>query len=117
MIMGSFAALLQGGNDEHGSRKKTAACLLKEFPLVAEALTGTPSENGNPEVPRCAISFYLDGGQAKFVIRVKGNETALFGVCGDLLNPWGSINSALLVGDVSRKRHSEQDASLSKVPY
>ncbi len=115
--MAGFRDIVSGSTDEYQGRVKAALPLADEFPLVAESLAGTPANGTLPEIGPCSLGFYLDGDKAKFVVRVKGEDTVLFGVVADILNPWGSINSALLVGDVSRKRHSEHNGKLSKLPY
>lgn len=106
--MASFRDLVTGGKNEHASREKGSKSLKKETPLVAEIFTGTPAEGANSEVSPGTISFYMDGAQLKFSIYVKSPEVKYFGVVADILKPFESVNSALLMGDVSRKRHSEQ---------
>jgi len=106
--MASFRDIVAGGKNEYGQREKGTKTLKKETPFVAEILAGSPAEGGNPEVSPGTIAFFMDGTQMKFSIFVKTPETKFFGVVQDPLNPWGSVNAALLLGDVSRKRHTEQ---------
>lgn len=115
--MSSFRDLVQGGKNEYGQRIKACKPIAESFPFVAEILSGSPSDGENKEVSPGSISFFLDGSQLKFAIYVKSPEQKFFGIIQDIVNPWGSINSALSVGDVSRKRHSEHNGSLDKVPY
>jgi len=105
--MGSFRDIVAGGKNEYGQREKGTKALKKETPLVSEVLTGSPAEGTSPEVSAGTIAFFMDGAQMKFSVFVKTPETKFFGVVQDILNPWASVNAALLLGDVSRKRHSE----------
>jgi len=115
--MSTFRDLVTGGKNEFTSRSKAVESIKESCPLVAEILTGSPAEGGNPEVSPGSVSFYLDGSQVKFAIYVKSPESKFFGVVQDVLNLFASINSALLLGDVSRKRHSEQENGSKVAPY
>lgn len=115
--MATFRDLVSGGKNELSARQKAVKTISEECPLVAEILTGSPAEGVLPEVSPGSISFFLDGSQLKFAIYVKSPEQKFFGIIQDIANPWQSINSALLIGDVSRKRHSEQNGSSEKLPY
>lgn len=106
--MASFRDLVTGGNDDQAGREKGTKALAKECPFVAEALAGTPESGKGPAVSPGTVSFYMDGAKMKFSIYVKSPEKKYFGIVSDPLNPFGSVNSALLLGDVSLKRHSEQ---------
>lgn len=115
--MASFRDLVQGGKNEYGQRVKACRPIAEACPLVAEILSGSPADGENKEVSPGSISFFLDGSQLKFAIYVKAPEQKFFGIIQDITNPWQSINSALMIGDVSRKRHTEQNGRLSELPH
>jgi len=115
--MAGFRQLVTGGKDDPAARAKGVEKIGAESPIVAEILAGSPAGGGLAEVPPATISFFMDGEKLKFKIFVKGDLGTFFGVVEDVLNPWGSINSAILVGDVSQKRHTVQNGTDAKVPY
>lgn len=115
--MSVFRQLVTGGGDDYERRKKAVEALSGDFPIVAEVLAGSPGDGKTPPISEGSITFFLDADKAKFKIFVKSEGASYFGVVADMLNPWGSINSALLVNDVSRKRDSGQNDATKKVPY
>lgn len=115
--MESFFDLLQAENGSHEAKEKALATLAQEAPLVAQVLGGRAASANTPEISGGSVSFYMDGNRMKFTIFVKSPEQKFFGVVADPVNPWESVNTALLLGDVSRKRHSDPLDSNGKVPY
>lgn len=104
--MVSFRDMVKGNASAAADRLKGVEKLQDEFPLVSEALAGAVGQNGQKDEEGCTISFWMDGPRMKFKIYVKFTFTSFFGEVADILNPWGSVNSALLTGDVSQKRDS-----------
>jgi len=115
--MESFFDLVQGENGSTKAKQAALEPLAKETPLVAQVLQGREAAGTSPAISGGSVSFYMDGNRMKFTIFVKSPEQKFFGVVADVLNPWGSVNSALLVGDVSRKRHSDKLDSNGGVAY
>lgn len=115
--MASFRQLVTGGKDDSAARLKGVEKISEESPLVAEILAGSPQNGSQAEIPPSTVSFFMDGDKMKFKIFVKGDLGTFFGVVEDVLNPWGSINSAILVGDVSQKKNTVHNGSDAKVPY
>lgn len=93
--------------------RKLCKPLSKEFPFVAEILGGIEAKGDQIEVSNGTITFYVHDGKIRFSANVKSAEKTFIGDVADILNPWGSINTALQMGDVSSKRYTDPKASLS----
>ncbi|AXH79187.1 MAG: hypothetical protein [Circular genetic element sp.] len=113
--VGGLRSLFNGKGDEHGTRQKAVEALEAEYPLVAEALAGIEKSGDQAELPPGTITFWLDGPIMKFTYSVKALFVTHYGTVADVTNPWGSVNSALLTGEVSRKRHSEHQTTIEKL--
>ena len=112
--MAGLRDFLNGEKDHGKEARKCVKALEQELPLVAEILGGIEANGKAPEVSPSAITIYVSGGKIKFSTNVKSAEKTLHGEIADVLNPWGSINSALLVGDVSSKRYSVPPPSITE---
>lgn len=112
--MAGLRDLINGGKDHEAEAAKIAKPLAKEFPLVAEILGGLPEKGDQKAVSPGTITIFIHEGKARFSCNVKSAEKTFLGDLPDLLNPWGCINSALLLGDVSSKRYTDRKASLNK---
>lgn len=112
--MAGLRDLLNGGKDHAGEALKIAKPLSKDYPIVAEILGGIPEKGDQRAVSGGTITFFIHEGKARFSVNVKGEEKTFLGEVADILNPWGSINSAMLVGDVSSKRYTERKASVTE---
>lgn len=106
----SLWSLLNKGKDNGKNSRQLARPLIKDFPIVAEILGGLAAKGDQPEVAGGTITFFIHEGKIRFSANVKSAEQTLIGEVADILNPWGSINSACLVGDVSSKRYTERNA-------
>lgn len=111
--MAGLRDLLNGGKDHEAEAQKIAKPLAKEYPFVAEILGGIPEKGDQKAVSGGTITFFIHEGKARFSANVKGAEKTFLGEIADILNPWGSINSAMLVGDVSSKRYTDRKATLA----
>lgn len=111
--MAGLRNLLNGAKDDEKSAKKVVKPLEKEFPLVAEILGGSPATEKEAAISPGTITIFIHGGKARFSANVKSAEITLIGDVADIVNLWGSINSAILVGDVSSKRYTERNAILT----
>ncbi len=112
---GQLRSLVSGVEDSSQMRLFVVQALQEEFPLVAEALAGAPATATQPELPPGTITFWLDGSTMKFTYSVRVLSQTFFGVVKDVLNPWASVHYALLMGDVSRKRHTKQETTLAEL--
>jgi len=109
--MAGLRSLINGGKDHDSEAQKLVKCLAKDFPLVAEILGGLPEKGEEGKVSPSAVTIFIHEGKARFSCNVKSAEKTLIGEIGDLVNLWGSINSALLTGQVSSKRYTERHNS------
>jgi hypothetical protein len=112
--MAGMRSLLKNGKDYDEEARKIVKPLEKEFPLVAELLGGLPETKTDPAVSPGTVTIFIHEGKARFSINVKSASRTFIGDLADILNPWGAINTALLMGDVSSKRYTGQPASLAK---
>jgi len=100
--------LLQKEKDDGKIARKAVEKLKKDFPWVAEILGGSPANGDDVEVSPGTITIFFHDGKIRFSANVKSAQKTFIGDIGDVLNPWGSINSAFGVGDVSSKRYTER---------
>lgn len=104
--MAGFRSLVTTKEDGHEARAKGAETIKEMWPTLYEVLVGTEKTATDMEVPPATVAVFLEGTKAKFVINVKGGEHTFFGVVADLAKPFDSIECALMMGEVSRKRDS-----------
>lgn len=115
IIMAGLRDLLNKGRDNDAEAQKIVKPLAKEFPLVAELLGGMPEKGDQAAISPGTVTFFVHDGKMRFSANVKSAEKTFIGDVADILNPWGSINTALLTGDVSSKRYTERpNSSLTK---
>lgn len=113
--VGSIRSLINEKGDFNGGREKAVETIKEFAPLVAECLAGCPKDSQGEEMPPGSITFWLDGPVAKFTYSVKTISVTYYGTVADLAKPWESVNSALLMGEVSRKRHSVNENTLAEL--
>lgn len=106
--MAGFRDLVTQKGDGHEERAKGAKEIKKMWPTLYEVLVGSEKTATDLEVPPSTVAVFLEGTKAKFVINVKGGEATFFGVVADITKPFDSIECALMMGEVSRKRDSRQ---------
>lgn len=111
--MAGLRDLLNGGKDYASEALRIAKPLAKDYPIVAEILGGLPEKGDQASVSAGTITFFIHEGKMRFSANVKGAEKTFIGEVGDPLNPWGCVNSAMLVGDVSSKRYTDRKASMT----
>jgi len=108
----SIRNLLFKQKDNEAARQKTASKLSEDFPHVAAILGGLPAEGDEEAVPSGSITIFIhEDGKARFSIKVKAMQQSFSGDMDDILNPWGAINTALGMGEVSSKRYTGQGTS------
>ena len=112
---GGLRGLVLGVEDNSERRSRAVEPLEDQFPLVAQALAGLPKSDHDEEVPPGTITFWLDGSTMKFTYSVKSVGITYFGVVADVMSPWRSVNDAILLGALSRKRHSGQSNSVAEL--
>jgi len=108
--MAGLRDLLKGGKDHDAEAIEITKSLKKDFPFVAEVLGGCPATKTEEAVLSGTITIFIHEGKARFSVNVKSQGKTFIGDLADIANPWGSINSALAMGDVSSKRYSERTA-------
>jgi len=107
-ISGGLRGLVTGGKDVCKQNQKAVEVLREECPLVAEILAGIPADGEQPAFEGSPITFFINDGRLRFSANVKSSLIKFVGDVADPLLPWHSINTALLTGDVSSKRYTEQ---------
>jgi len=107
-ITGGLRGLVTGGRDACKANQKAVEALREECPLVAEILAGIPADGEQPAFEGSPITFFINDGRLRFSANVKSSLIKFVGDVADPLLPWHSINTALLTGDVSSKRYTEQ---------
>jgi len=60
------------------------------------------------------IVIFVRDGELRFSANVNSIMLKFYGSCQDVLNPWGSINLALAMGDVTTKEITERPNSIPK---
>jgi len=117
---GSMRDLLTRKKDPSIEAQKIVACLREDYPYVADLLGGMPEKGDQKAVSPGTITLFVHEGKARFSANVKSEELTFIGDVADIVNPLGSINTALAMGDVSSKRYTGQANSLGKAedaPY
>lgn len=112
--MDDLRKLLKGGKDYEEEARKITKPLEKEFPLVAQILGGMPATKTDDAVSPGTITIFIYEGKARFSANVKSQEKTFIGDLEDITNPWGSINTAFLLGGISAKRYADRVSSLPK---
>lgn len=112
--IGSLRYLCTGGQDEAEKAFKAADCFREEFPIVAELLGGIPATATEPAISAGAITFYIRGGRLQWSANCKSQEKTFYGEVADSLNPWASINTGVLLGEVSTKTYTPQKTGLTE---
>lgn len=101
-------SLFVGAKSTHTNDRKAVARLGGDYPLIAAILGGSEAQGDTPEVEPASITFFVREGKIRFSANVKSADTTIIGEVGDALNPWQSIESALMAGQVSSKRYSDR---------
>lgn len=104
-------SLFVGSRKTFELERRAVAALNEQYPAVAAILGGLEAEGPNPETEPGSITFFVREGKIRWSANVKSADTTLIGEVGDVLNPWGSINTALELGEVSSKRYTERKTS------
>jgi len=120
MVKGGLRGLLGKDKDYDGEAYKAVESIREECPLVAEILGGVKASQTEPAVAPGSITIYFREGRLCWSANVKSAKATFFGTVADITNPWGSINSALLLGECSQKEYSERlsnGMSLADVPH
>lgn len=110
-ISGGLRGLVTGGKDVIQINQKAVEVLRETCPLVAEILAGVPASGDQPAFEGSTITFFVNDGRLRFSANVKSSLIKFVGDVADPSLPWESINTALLTGEVSSKRYTEQETT------
>jgi len=100
--------LFSGKKDVVEAARKAVAKLEEDHPFVFELLGGCPAEGTQPAIEPGTITFFVKDGCLRFSANVNSMMLKFNGECQDVLNPFGSVNSALGMGDVTQKEIAER---------
>ena len=111
--MAGLRDLIKKETNRNAEARELAKPLEKDFPFVAELLGGIAAKGQSPEVPPSTITFFFHEGKIRFSTNVKGLGKTLIGDVADVTNPWGSINTALAMGECSQKDYTERNGKMT----
>lgn len=111
---GSMRDLLSKKKDPSVEAQKVVAPLREDYPYVAELLGGMAESGEQKAISPGTITLFVHEGKARFSANVKSEEVTFIGDLEDIVNPLGSINTALAMGDVSSKRYTGPASSSQK---
>lgn len=100
--------LLTRERDLTTDARKAVQKLAEDHPYVFELLGGCPAEGTEAAIEPGTITFFCKDGELRFSANVNSMMLKFHGVCQDVLNPWGAINTALAMGDVTPKEITER---------
>lgn len=109
--MSAYADLFKGEKDEQASRTNAVFDIATDFPTVGEILAGVPKNGKEEAVPPGTITFYIDSGKCCAIVKPKDGDRLGFVVIQDIANPWGSLESAIIGGDIAWKRRDKRTPS------
>ena len=111
---GSLRALLVKDGDNDEATQKAVAALTAEYPIVAEILGGRPASGTQAAVQPGSITLYVRNGRLCWSAVVKSEKMKFYGEVADVVNPYGSINSAMLLGECSMLPYTERTDNYTK---
>jgi hypothetical protein len=110
--MASLRELLSKGKDYDEKAREVTKKLEKAYPFVAQILGGCKATATAEAIAPGTITFWIHEGKPKFTANIKSAGESFIGEVIDIENPWESVNTAMLLGHVSSKRHSERNSIL-----
>lgn len=120
ILQGGLRGLVGKDKDYDATAFKAVEQIREECPIVAEILGGCKATSTEPAFPPGAISIFFREGRLSFSAKVNGVGKTIFGLVADIANPWGSINSAILMGECSQKDtpvRTLSDKQLAELPH
>jgi len=105
---GGMRNLFSGKKDVVEAARKAVAKLEEDHPFVFELLGGCPAEGNQPAIEPGTITFFVKDGSLRFSANVNSMMLKFNGECQDVLNPFGAVNTALAMGDVTQKEITER---------
>jgi len=111
---GGMRNLFGGPRDVVEAARKAVAKLEEDHPFVFELLGGCPSEGTHKAIEPGTITFFVKDGELRFSANVNSEFLKFNGLCQDVLNPFGSVNTALAMGDVTQKEITVRPSTLGK---
>jgi len=113
---GGMRDLLKREKDPSVEARKAASPLQTDFPYVFELLGGIAKTATEDAVSPSTITFFANEGKIRFSVNVKSMKLTFIGEVEDVLNPWGSLNTALAMGDVMQREMREQGYTPKDAP-
>ena len=114
LATGGLRGLLKKEGDSDEASQKAVAALSSEYPIVAEILGGCPASGTQAAVQPGSITLYVRNGRLCWSAVVKSEKMKFYGEVADVVNPYGSINSAMLLGECSMLPYTEQKANYTE---
>lgn len=114
LARGGLRGLLKKDGDNDEASTKAVAALSAEFPIVAEILGGCPASGTSAAVQPGSITLYVRNGRLCWSAVVKSEKMKFYGEVADPVNPYGSINSAMLLGECSMLPYTEQKGNYTE---
>jgi len=111
---GSLRALLVKDGDNDEATQKAVAALTAEYPIVAEILGGCAATGTQAAVQPGSITLYVRNGRLCWSAVVKSEKMKFYGEVADVVNPYGSINSAMMLGECSMLPYTEQKGNYTE---
>jgi hypothetical protein len=110
----SLRSLLGGGGDDPRKLRALLDPIREACPIVAELLGGMLADKGQPAVDPGTITFFVREGKIRFSANVKSAEKTFIGEVADIVNPFESVELALAFGNVSSKRYTERQSTMTE---
>lgn len=111
---GGIRSLFRQEKDTVAAAREVLEKLRDDYPYIYELLGGSPAEGTLPAVEPGMLVIFVRDGELRFSANVNSIMLKFYGRCQDVLNPWGSINTALAMGDVTTKEITERPFSSGK---
>jgi len=109
---GSIRSLFRQEKDTVAAARKVVEKLRDDFPYIYELLGGSPAEGTLPAVEPGMIVIFVRDGELRFSANVNSILLKFYGQVQDVVNPWGSINTALAMGEVTTKAIPEPASTI-----
>ena len=111
---GGMRSLFRQEKDTVAAARKVVEKLKDDYPYIFELLGGSPAEGTLPAVEPGMLVIFVRDGELRFSANVNSIMLKFYGACQDVLNPWGSINLALAMGEVTTKEITERPSTSGK---
>jgi len=113
----SVRELVSGDGNTREARIIACHKLECDFPNLYELFVGTNAAGDKPEISPATISFYAIGDRLKFKIWIKSPDRSFYGICKDVDDPFGSVETAILLGEISTGREKQAKYDVDSLPH